>query len=184
MTGAWCTQALIHDIPMERRSINANPAPLPSSREKPWPWRKVIPTPDPRLSFSPNPTIHPALLHPSCLVSTAFAFSSHIKPLSLSFALFLSPQPPRVTLSHVSLPSFNTLFASNTSRWLATWSRCAKGQALKTVRPSKHCVLFELFCQRGYFSRWGKKKANCNGGELRWGGNRLGRWHVEWCSGS
>lgn len=56
-----------------------------------------------------RPSIHPSL--PQQHLHSLLTF----KPLSLSFALFLSPQPPRVTLSHVSLPSFNTQFASNTS---------------------------------------------------------------------
>ena len=138
MTGAWCAQALIHDNPMERRSINANPAPSPSSRKNSDPAKKshchltpvsLFPLIQPSIQLS---TIHPSI-HPSLPVPTAFAFYSRIKPLSLSFAHFLSPQLPCVTLSHVSLNSFNTYFASNTSRKLPMRRRRATGQAPKTV---------------------------------------------------
>lgn len=180
MTRAWCAQALIHDISMERRSINANPAPSQSHREKLWPCqKKVASTPDPRLSFSTNPSVRPALLHPSLPVSTAFAFSSRIKPLSLSFAPFPSPQPPHVTLSHVSIPSFNTQFASNTSRLLPLRSQCAKGQA---VKPSQTLCLIWIVLPESRFQF--KEKTGQAGVERTgvWEGSRLGRWHVDWCS--
>ncbi len=155
MTGAWCAQALIHDIAMERRSINANPAQSLSSREKLWPCQKVTPSPDPHLSFSLNPTIHPALLHlsahPSLPVSTAFAFSSRIKPLSLSFALFLSPQPPQVMLSHVSLPSFNTQFASNTSKRLRMRSPRAKDKLWRLCMSTQTlCLIWIVLPDRTF----------------------------------
>lgn len=184
MTGAWCARALIHDIPMERRSINANPAPSPSSREKLWPCQKVTLSPDPRLSFSLNPTIHPALLHPSVHpslpVSTAFA---SLLALSLSFYPSRFFSLLRVTLSHVSLSSFNTQFASNTSRRLPMRSRGAKGQALKNVCVHTNTVSYLNCSAREDISGKGKENFSSRTGEEPvWG--VLGRWHVEWCSGN
>lgn len=122
-----------------------------------------------------SPLIQPSIqlsIHPSVQlslpVSTAFAFSSRIEPLSLSlaFALFLSPQLLGVTLSHVSLPSFNTQFASNTSRTLPMRSRRAKGQALKTVCVHTNTVSYLNCSAREEISVKGKENSSRTGKEL------------------
>lgn len=118
-------------IQRRRRESNSDPA------------KKSVP-PDPRLSFSLNPSIHPFLP-----VSTAFAFYSHIKPPSL-FPLrpFSLLNCLRVTLSHVSLNSFNPQFASDTSRRPSgEETACNRSGSEDCSCPHKHCVLFELFCQ-------------------------------------
>lgn len=163
MTRAWCAQALIHDISMERRSINANPAPSQSHREKLWPCqKKVASTPDPRLSFSTNPSVRPALLHPSLPVSTAFAFSSRIKPLSLSplrpFPLLSLPMSRYLMfLSPLLIPNLHPIQAG-----CFHWG--ANVRKDKLWSPHKHCVLFESFCLRADFSS--RKKQ----GRLEWRG--------------
>lgn len=84
-----------------------------------------------RVSLSP--LIHPSI-HPFLPVSTVFAFYSHIKPPSL-FPLrpFSLLNCLCVTLSHVSLNSFNPQFASDTSRRPPAKRQRATGQALKTA---------------------------------------------------
>lgn len=187
MTGAWCAQAVIHDIPMERGSINANPATLPSFREKLWPCQKVTPSPDPCFFYYLNLTIHPALLHPSvhpCLpTSTTFAFSSHIKPLSILHALSLSLV---VTLSHISLPSFNTQFASSASKSTSNEEpTCERTSSEDCVSTQTLCLIW-MVLPEGILDR--KKKKMQVGLE----GNRVcGVFQtagypgdVQWCSGN
>lgn len=119
MTGAWCAQALIHDISMERRSINANPALSPSSREKLC--QKVTLSPDPHLSFALNPTIHPSSSlsarpsnHPCLSQQHLHSFLTLSLPLypSRSFSLLSRPVSRYlVFLSPLLIPNLHPIQA-------------------------------------------------------------------------
>lgn len=116
-----------------RRVVRRKTLTLPKSHTVTWP------------SSPFNPTIHPAPLHPSIPVSTAFAFSPRIKPLTLTFALFPSSQPVPDTLSHVSLPSFNTQFASNTSSRQGAKKEeptCKRTSSEDCVYPRTLCLIW------------------------------------------
>lgn len=131
MAVVWCSQALIHDFSMERRPINANLA-LASVQSE------TLTQPRSHTNTWPAPFLS-TLIQPSLLLSSTCPSPSqkHLHSLlALSLPLytlrfFSLLSLPGVTLSHVSITSSNTRFASDTSRRLPTKSWCAKGQALK-----------------------------------------------------
>lgn len=125
-------------------------------------------------SFFPNPAIRPAL------------FQQHLHSL-LALSLPLYPFGP---FSLLSLPMsryimflFPLLIPNLHPIQAGGFQRGADVRKDKLRGPRKHCVLFESFCLRGDFSS--RKKAELDWRALELGGvRRLGRCHVDWCSGN
>lgn len=181
MAGAWCAhEAVIHGISWKedpsmqiqrrRRESNSDPA------------KKSAP-PDPRLSFSLNPSIHPFLP-----VSTAFAFYSHIKPPSLSLLCALSLSSTAsvsrylMFLSTLLIPNLHPIQAGGLRR--GDSARQA-GRWRLLVSTQTPCLIWIVLPDE---KEKGEKKKT--GLEQVWKGTVLGSVRkrqvrqVEWCSGN